>query len=100
MLRGQEYRTKSRLLCTVIGSEWRRIDSQARSVGYIQRGNQHGNAHSKEGVSLSKPVQVLINGEPPSGLEDTFGRLIDGDDNGQPGGDAVAVLRGKGVTLG
>jgi hypothetical protein len=33
------------------------------------------------------------------GLQDSTGRLIDGDHDGQPGGDAVAVLRRRGVTL-
>ena len=49
--------------------------------------------------SLSKPVQISINGQPTSGLEDSVGRLIDGDDNGQPGGNAVAVLSRNRVTL-
>lgn len=40
-----------------------------------------------------------MNGQTPSGLEDSSGRLIDGNEDGQPGGDAVAVLRGKGVTI-
>jgi hypothetical protein len=43
--------------------------------------------------ALRKPVQLQVNGEPPSGLNDTFGRLIDGHHDGQPGGIAVAVLQ-------
>jgi hypothetical protein len=43
--------------------------------------------------SLAKPTELIINGTPPSGLRDTFGRLIDGDHNGKPGGNATAVLR-------
>jgi hypothetical protein len=42
--------------------------------------------------SLRKSVQLRVSGEPPSGLHDTLGRLIDGHDDGQPGGDAVVVL--------
>jgi len=53
----------------------------------------------KKPFSLVKPVQLSINGSPPSGLQDSFGRLIDGDHNGQPGGNAVAVLGKSGVTL-
>jgi hypothetical protein len=44
--------------------------------------------------SARKPVKLTIKGLPPSGLEDSEGRLIDGDGNGQPGGDAVIVLDG------
>jgi hypothetical protein len=47
----------------------------------------------------SKPIQLTINGTPPSGLQDSFGRLIDGDDNGMAGGNLVAVIRRTGVTL-
>jgi hypothetical protein len=53
----------------------------------------------KKAFSLSKPVELTINGNPPSSLQDTFGQVIDGDHNGQPGGNAVAVLRRNGVTL-
>jgi plastocyanin len=49
--------------------------------------------------ALTKPVQVRINGLPPSGLQDTSGRLIDGNHDGQPGGNATAVLTRRGVTL-
>jgi plastocyanin len=49
--------------------------------------------------ALKKPVQVQVNGLPPSGLEDSDGRLIDGNHDGVAGGNAVAVLRSKGVTL-
>ena len=50
--------------------------------------------------SLAKPVQLSINGSPPSGLQDRFGRLIDGDHNGQPGSNTVALLGKSGVTFG
>ena len=53
----------------------------------------------KKAFSLSKPVELTINGNPPSGLQDTFGRLIDGDDDGTPGGNAAAVLRRSGVVI-
>jgi hypothetical protein len=53
----------------------------------------------KKAFSLSKPVEVTINGNPPSGLEDTLGRFIDGDQNGTPGGIATAVLRRSGVAI-
>ena len=38
-----------------------------------------------------------MNGNPPSGLEDSQGRLIDGNDNGQAGGNAVAIVTTKGA---
>jgi len=53
----------------------------------------------KKPFALSKPVQLRVNGNPPAGLQDSLGRFIDGDHNGQPGGNAVAVLNRKGVTL-
>jgi hypothetical protein len=43
--------------------------------------------------ALRKPVQLQVNGQPPAGLHDSFGRLIDGHHDGQPGGNAVVVLR-------
>jgi hypothetical protein len=53
----------------------------------------------KKAFALTKPVQLRVNGQPPSGLEDSAGRLIDGDHNGQPGGNAVALLRRGGATI-
>jgi hypothetical protein len=50
--------------------------------------------------ALSKPVQIVIDGLPPSGLQDGPGRLIDGDHNGTPGGDTVAILSRGGVSIG
>ena len=50
-------------------------------------------------VKLTKPVQLQVNGTAPSGLTDSAGRLIDGDHNGTPGGNAVALLRGGGATI-
>jgi len=35
----------------------------------------------------------------PSGLEDSDGRLINGDDSGTAGGNAIAVLSKKGATV-
>jgi hypothetical protein len=48
---------------------------------------------------LTKPVQLRVDGGSPAGLHDSSGRLIDGNHDGQPGGNAVAVLGPKGVTL-
>ncbi len=48
---------------------------------------------------MANPVQLEVDGVPPSGLKDSFGRLIDGDDNGQPGGNAIAMLSRGGVTI-
>ena len=53
----------------------------------------------KKALALTKPVQLTINGTSSSGLEDSSGQLIDGDDNGTAGGNAVAVIRRTGVTL-
>jgi hypothetical protein len=47
---------------------------------------------AKKPFALSKPVQLLIDGLAPSGLQDIYGRLIDGDHNGTAGGNAIAVF--------
>ena len=53
----------------------------------------------KKGLVLKKPVELIVNGEGPSGLEDSSGRLIDGNDDGQAGGNAVAVLTRQGARI-
>jgi hypothetical protein len=53
----------------------------------------------KKPFALTKPVQLTVNGEAPSGLEDSEGRLIDGNHDGVAGGNGVAVLRQRGATL-
>jgi hypothetical protein len=50
----------------------------------------------KKKFVLSKKAQLVVNGEPPSGLEDSHNRLIDGNHDGQAGSNAVAVLTIKG----
>jgi hypothetical protein len=47
----------------------------------------------KKAFALTKPVQLVVDGLPPSGLEDSTGRLINGGNN------AVAVLARGGVTI-
>lgn len=47
----------------------------------------------KKAFALTKPVQLVVDGEPPSGLEDTLGRFINA------GSNAVAVLTRGGVTI-
>jgi hypothetical protein len=46
----------------------------------------------KKPFALRKSVQLQVSGEPPSGLHDTLGRLIDGHHDGHPGGNAITVL--------
>jgi RHS repeat-associated protein len=53
----------------------------------------------KKPFGLTKPVQLRVAGQPPSGLTDELGRPIDGNHDRQAGGDAVAVLGKKGVSL-
>jgi len=48
---------------------------------------------------LSQLLQVRVNGQPPRGLRDTFGRILDGGRNGLPGGNFVTVLRATGGSL-
>jgi hypothetical protein len=53
----------------------------------------------KKAFALTKPVQLVVDGVPPSRLQDSFGRFIDGDHNDQAGGKAVAILSRGGVAL-
>ena len=72
----------------------------AKNAGIIKLKSEKINATDdvvtltpKKAFALSKPVQLQISGS----IQDGFGRFIDGDGNGQPGGDAIAVIRKKGV---
>jgi hypothetical protein len=49
--------------------------------------------------SLAKPVQLVVDGVPPSGLRDTNGSYIDGADNDQAGSNAVVILSRRGATI-
>jgi cyclophilin family peptidyl-prolyl cis-trans isomerase len=49
--------------------------------------------------TMSKPVELEAIGEPPTGLIDALGRPIDGLGNGQPGGNATALLPKRGVLV-
>jgi plastocyanin len=42
--------------------------------------------------ALANCVQVVIDGQQPGGLQDSYGRVINGDNDGQPGGDVVAMI--------
>ena len=53
----------------------------------------------RKAFALTRPVELTINGTSPSGVQDSSGQLIDGDDDGTAGGNAVAVIRRNGVTL-
>jgi hypothetical protein len=49
--------------------------------------------------ALTKPVQLVVYGTGPTALQDSYGRAIDGDHNGTPGGNAVAIISRRGVTI-
>ena len=53
----------------------------------------------KKAFALTKAVELTINGIAPSGLQDSSGQFIDGDDDGTAGSNAVALIRRSGVTL-
>ncbi len=53
----------------------------------------------KKPLAITKPVQLLVLGTGPSGLEDAAGQLIDGDHNGMAGGNAIAILAKKSATI-
>jgi RHS repeat-associated protein len=48
-------------------------------------------------LNSSKPEELIINA---ALVTDTFGREIDGNDDGQPGGDYIATINGSRVTTG
>jgi hypothetical protein len=50
--------------------------------------------------ALTKPVEVLVHGQSPGGLQDTTGRFIDGDGDGRAADDGHFVLSRKGVFRG
>ena len=49
---------------------------------------------------IKKPTQFTVTGSGASGLEDSSGRLIDGNHDGQAGGNAVAIFTRKGKAVG
>jgi hypothetical protein len=51
----------------------------------------------KKKFVLSAKAQLVVKGTPPSGLEDSQGRLIDGNGNGQAGSNAVAIIATNGA---
>ena len=51
----------------------------------------------KKPFALTTPVQLRISGLGSTGLTDSLGHLIDGNHDGQPGGDAIAILSKKGA---
>jgi RHS repeat-associated protein len=53
----------------------------------------------KKAFALTKNVQLRVNGSPPSGLQDSSGRFIDGDDNGSAGSNAIVILSRRGVDI-
>lgn len=53
----------------------------------------------KKKFVVTKPVQLVVNGLPPAGLETASGQLIDGNNDGQPGGNAVALIKAKAATI-
>ena len=75
------------------------LESQHTVPNMRARRRESTDVESKKGFALTKPVQIQVNGQPPSGLEDSFGRLIDGDHDRQPGGSAVALLGRGGATI-
>ena len=41
----------------------------------------------------------MVDGLPPSGLEDSYGRLIDGNGDGKAGSNAVSILTKRAATI-
>jgi hypothetical protein len=53
----------------------------------------------KTPLALKKGLELIVDGVPPLGLQDSSGRYIDGNGNGQAGSNAVAILKSTGVTI-
>jgi RHS repeat-associated protein len=53
----------------------------------------------KKPFALKKAVQLRVDGVSPAGLKDPSGRLIDGDRDGRPGGNAIAILSRGGASI-
>ena len=53
----------------------------------------------KTPTRLTKAVELIVQGNAPSGLQDAEGRLIDGNHDGVAGGNAVAVIKKGVVTI-
>jgi hypothetical protein len=51
----------------------------------------------RKAFALTKKVQLQVNGVPPSGLQDSSGRLIDGAHTGHAGSNATFILSPGGV---
>ena len=51
----------------------------------------------KSPLKVRKAVELVVNGVAPNGLQDTTGRLIDGNHDGVAGGNATAVIKKPGV---
>jgi len=49
--------------------------------------------------ALTRKAELVINGNPPNGLRDSQGNLIDGNDDGHPGGNAIVFLSSSGVIV-
>jgi hypothetical protein len=48
---------------------------------------------------MTTPVQLIVYGTGVNGLKDTYGRYIDGADNGAAGSNAIAILSSGGATI-
>jgi hypothetical protein len=53
----------------------------------------------RKAFALTKKVQLEVDGVPPSGVQDSLGRLIDGAHTGHAGSNAVAILSRGGVSM-
>src|SRR5689334_536377 len=74
------------------------------AVGRPGRGVHAGRRRAPLAPRRSRPgleqaVRLVVDDPPPSGLQDGSGRSIDGDHNGTPGGDTLAVLSRGGATV-
>jgi hypothetical protein len=50
-------------------------------------------------LALNSKAELAIRGNPPNGLRDSQGNLIDGNDDGHPGGNAYVFLSSSGAIV-
>jgi hypothetical protein len=66
------------------------------SAAYVDAAHQV-TLKPRKPFALTKPVQLVVHGQPPGGLQDSSGGFIDGGNDGQGGDDGKFVLTRKGA---
>ena len=73
--------------------------SHQAQEGRLHRLEQHRSPHAEEAIRLTKPVQVLVYGTGPTPCKTASAATSTADHNGTAGGNAIAIIAKKGVTV-